>query len=599
MFKNRVLVILFVILAAMLLPLKEFAQKNENSTKLSVVNEKSLPILEKKILELMDKGVIPGLSLAVIREGKLFWHHSFGVKSTKTGQPVSDDTIFEAASISKLAFAYAVFKLVEQGKLDLDTPLMNCVTDEYIEKKFLKGKIEDERLRKITPRIVLCHSSGFPNWRGGKLEITFDPGTKYSYSGEGYVFLQRIVEKITGKQLNDFMTEMVFKPLGMKDSSFVWQDKYEQMAAFGHTMKNVASISKSNRANAAASLLTTARDLGTLVTAILNEQGLKKETITLMLKPAIKTEKSDQVLWGLGPGLVKTNCGDAFFQWGDNGDFKGFCIAFKKQKAGLVYLSNSSSGLSIAKDIVAQALGADISVLFPGFFSDNYPAHDSVYMQLIHTYLKKGINPAVEKVKMFLAELKTKENSLFKEIQQFGQTIVEQGEHQGAIKILKFAAEGSPESVPILMNLAKAYAGADQFDLSLQVMEKARALNLKKKEVKEADINWTMDWVKAIKNPLKLSMDYLKKLEGDYSGRHICLKDGVLYYFRDNASAENYRKLYPLSEDTFILKEISWFRLRFSKDKQGNIKKITGMYQSGRTDDSLRDLPKPLGEGNL
>lgn len=592
MFKNRVLVILLVTLAAMLLPLKEFTQNTDNSTKLSVVNKKSLSILEKKVLELMDKGMIPGLSLAVIREGKLFWYHGFGVKNIKTGQPVSNDTIFEAASISKLVFTYAVFKLVEQGKLDLDTPLMNYVTDEYIEKEFLKGKIEDQRLRKITPRIVLCHSSGFPNWRRRKLEITFDPGTKYSYSGEGYVFLQRIVEKITGKELNDFMTEMVFKPLGMKDSSYVWQDKYEQKAASGHTMKDVNSISKPNRSIAAASLLTTAHDLAILVAAILNDQGLKKETITLMLKPAIKTEKSDQVLWGLGPGLVKTNCGDAFFQWGDNGDFKGFCIAFKKQKAGLVYLSNSSSGLSIAKDIVAQALGADISALFPGFFSDNYPAHDSVYMQLIHTYRKKGINPAIEKMKKFLAESKTKENSLCKEIHQFGQIILEQGDYQGAVKILKFAAEDSPESVPILMDLAKAYAGADQFDLSLQIIKKARALNLKKKKVKEADIDWTMDWVKAIKNPLKLNMDYLEKLEGDFSGRHIRLKEGTLYYFRENASAENYRKLYPLSEDTFVLKEISWFRLHFSKDKKGNIIKITGMYQNGRTDDSLRDLQK-------
>lgn len=587
MFKNRVLVILFVTLAAILLPLKEFAQNNKNSAQLSVVNRNSLPILEKKVLELMDKGVIPGLSLAVIREGKLFWHHGFGVKSIKTGQPVSDDTIFEAASISKLAFAYAVFKLVEKGKLDLDTPLMNYVTDEYIEKKFLNGKIEDQRLRKITPRIVLCHSSGFPNWRREKLTIMFDPGKKYSYSGEGYVFLQHVVEKITGKKLNDFITETVFKPLGMKESSFVWQKQYRQKAAAGHTMKDVTEISKPMRANAAASLLTTARDFGTLVTAILNEQGLKKETIALMLKPAVKTEKSDKVLWGLGPGLVKTTCGDAFFQWGDNGKFKGFCIAFKKQKAGLVYFANSSFGLSIAKDIVAQALGADISALFPGFFS--YPAHDSLYMQLIHTYLKKGVNPAFEKMKKFLAESKAKENSHFKEIHQVGQTIFEQGDHQGAVKILKFAAEGCPESVRILVDLARAYVGADKFDLSLQSMEKAKALNIKKKEVKEADIDWTTDWVKAVKTPLKLSVDYLKKLEGDYSGRHIRLKEGALYYFRENASTENYRKLYPLSQDTFVLKEISRFRLRFSKDKKGNIKKVTGMYQGGETDDSLRD----------
>ncbi len=115
MLKSRVSVILFVTLAAILLPLKEFAQNESNSEKLSVVNGNSLPILEKKVLELMDKGVIPGLSLALIREGKLFWHHGFGVKSIKTGHPVSDDTIFEAASISKLAFAYAVFKLPPGG----------------------------------------------------------------------------------------------------------------------------------------------------------------------------------------------------------------------------------------------------------------------------------------------------------------------------------------------------------------------------------------------------------------------------------------------------------------------------------------------------
>src|SRR5271167_1564548 len=124
--------------------------------------------------------------MVVIRNGKTTWVHGFGIKESTTGQPVTVETVFEAASLSKPVFAYGVLKLVEQGKLGLDVPLTT-----YLPKPYIAG---DERLAKITARIVLSHRTGFPNW----------PGERFSYSGEGYIYLQRVVEKITGKPLNEY-----------------------------------------------------------------------------------------------------------------------------------------------------------------------------------------------------------------------------------------------------------------------------------------------------------------------------------------------------------------------------------------------------------
>lgn len=142
--------------------------------------------------------------------------HGFGVKNAKIGLPVTAETVFEAASLSKPVFAYGVLKLIDQGKLGLDVPLTT-----YLPKPYIDG---DERLNKITARIVLSHRTGFPNWRGKpSLKICFTPGERFSYSGEGYIYLQRVVEHITGKPLNEYITEAVFTPLGMANSSYVWR----------------------------------------------------------------------------------------------------------------------------------------------------------------------------------------------------------------------------------------------------------------------------------------------------------------------------------------------------------------------------------------
>lgn len=190
--------------------------------------------MSKLILNLMNTAEVPGLSIATIHDGKIGWIGWFGVKDTKTAERVDTQTIFPAASLSKVVFAYGALKLVDEGKLDLDAPLS----------KYFPAYVEqDDRVNLITARHVLTHRTGFPNWRppGKPLVIHFKPGERYSYSGEGFVYLQRAVEKITGQPLDQFMQMAVFGPLEMTNSSYLWQEKFEAHAVAGHTESGISS----------------------------------------------------------------------------------------------------------------------------------------------------------------------------------------------------------------------------------------------------------------------------------------------------------------------------------------------------------------------
>jgi CubicO group peptidase (beta-lactamase class C family) len=126
--------------------------------------------LEKQIPPLMKEATLPGLSAAIIKDAQLLWRRGFGVKDSVSNEPVDVDTVFEAASVSKTVFAYAVLKLTERGVIGLDTPLTK-----YAAEPFLDG---DTRLGLITARHVLSHTSGFQNWRSDRepLKIHFAPG---------------------------------------------------------------------------------------------------------------------------------------------------------------------------------------------------------------------------------------------------------------------------------------------------------------------------------------------------------------------------------------------------------------------------------------
>ena len=162
---NKLSLTLTLIAYLLFLPFESFSQQ-----------KKSFADLEKTISHLMKAGDVPGLSIAVLEKGRVVWHRGFGVMNAEIKTAVDDNTVFEAASLSKPVFAYAVLKLADSGKLDLDKPLVNYLPYKDVE--------NHERLNLITARRVLSHSTGFPNWRGGQpLKIHFTPGERFSYSG--------------------------------------------------------------------------------------------------------------------------------------------------------------------------------------------------------------------------------------------------------------------------------------------------------------------------------------------------------------------------------------------------------------------------------
>ena len=323
--------------------------------------------LRQRIPELMQQAGVQGVQIAVLDGGTTAWHASFGLANAETKAPVTAASVFEAASLSKPVFAYAVLTLVDAGLIDLDTPIV----------KYLPGRYdvgEDARLDAITPRHVLSHQSGFPNWRAGSdtLKIHFNPGDRFSYSGEGFVYLAAAVERITGQTLEASMRRTVFGPLGMTGSSYVWQSRYESLKVYNHDLLgDLAGRRTPWRANAAASLHTTAEDYARFVAAVLAGTGLRPATARALMSPQSRPDESGintataapagrfapSLAWGLGWGLEQEGESWSLWHWGDNGTTKAYVAASPRRGLGVVLFANAENGLALVPAILGEVMG--------------------------------------------------------------------------------------------------------------------------------------------------------------------------------------------------------------------------------------------------
>ncbi len=298
----------------------------------------------------MDLYNVPGVSFALIRDRRPGERVQFGVLASNAPWKVKEDSLFEACSMSKPLFSYALLKLVEEGKLDLDRSL-----DSYLPSPYLPG-LEWSGL--VTARMVLTHRTGLPNWRkggwrgGGPLHFLARPGTRFTYSGEGFTWLQAVVERITRTPLDAWMERKVLRPMGMALSSYRWRKAFEPLYAHGHDklgrLKNHAHY---YRPNAAFSLYTSPAEYARFLSALLvpgskEAWRLKPETRDLMLRGV--SPGGEGTLRSLGFAVRPFPGGALVEHGGSNGaGFRCFSFIDPARGSGLVIMTNSDSGRAL------------------------------------------------------------------------------------------------------------------------------------------------------------------------------------------------------------------------------------------------------------
>jgi CubicO group peptidase (beta-lactamase class C family) len=250
--------------------------------------------------------------------------------------------VFAAASLSKPVFAAGVMSLVDDGLLELDRPLSRYLPAPYL--------AHDEAAAAITARMVLSHTTGFPNWRqDGPLLLRWPPGTRWGYSGEGYSYLQQVVEHLVGTTLDTYMAHAVLPALGMNHSAFSWRDVDETKLALGHDVNGepLPPFRPPHWKAGAGGMFTTVSDYLAFLTHSLTESHRAFE-------PQARID--DELAWGLGWGIERVGTREAVWQWGDDPGYKNFVIGSPQQGQGVVVLTNGDRGAAVYSEVVRQLL---------------------------------------------------------------------------------------------------------------------------------------------------------------------------------------------------------------------------------------------------
>lgn len=299
---------------------------------------------------------IPALGIGFIKEGEIAQISVFG--ELEKNKPAPLNTIWNVASMTKPITALVALKLIDAGKWNLDEPIYNYYTDPDV--------ANDPRAKKLTTRIILSHQTGLPNWRGnnadGKLSFEFEPGTKYQYSGEGYEYLRKAIEKKFKKSLEKLANELIFKPLKMNDTRFTWDKKMDstRFAKWHNETGKLYETHKNTSANAADNLLTTVEDYSKFLVHILNGAGLSPKLYNEMIAEQVRINDSKH--WGLGWWIdenINSNKDFALVHGGDDIGVHTIVFIIPNTKQALLIFTNCDNGTAAFEEILVKYLGKD------------------------------------------------------------------------------------------------------------------------------------------------------------------------------------------------------------------------------------------------
>ncbi|AXT56444.1 DUF4440 domain-containing protein [Aquimarina sp. AD1] len=309
---------------------------------------------DKEIEKLLKKHNIPSIAIGLIKKGKIQQIRTFGDK--KPGESISKNSIYKVASLTKPITAFVTLKLIDEGVWNLDKPVSKYFIDEDV--KYSKY------VNKLTTRHILSHQSGFPNWRyltdNKKLSFQFKPGSKWQYSGEGFEYLRKAIEKKFNRPFEEIAQEKLFNPLRMNSTYFYWTDKIDdkQYAVEHDENGKPINYEKHTVANASANLLTTVEDYAKFLGYILNGAGLSEKTYNDFLK--VQANEKVGIDWSLGMQMLTNlpNNETAFMHTGGDYGIKTIAIILKNSKDGLVLFSNSENGMVLWQKIISEYFGA-------------------------------------------------------------------------------------------------------------------------------------------------------------------------------------------------------------------------------------------------
>lgn len=349
--------------------------------------------IEKLMPGLLKQANVPGLSMALVNEGKKVWSGGFGVCDASTGKPVTADTVFEIASVSKTIFAYAVMKLCEEGVMALDTPLVKY----WPQLPVAMGLESDPRASQITARHILSHQSGLQNWRTPEepLKFHFDPGTGFMYSGEGYYYLQSVVTHLRGKvdntkcgsyegdhkvcatDIGAYLEKQLVVPMEMHSSGYMLTENLRSNYALPHGVdgrvinKSPLTATDLARYAAAGGVLSTADDYAKFMISQFapkenDRYRLNKKSLEEMHRPQVKLPPDQKIdgatAWALGWAVQERPEGQVLVHSGGQSGYKSLVMVSPDRKTGFVMLSNSDNGGYVLYD---DHLGKILNKLLP------------------------------------------------------------------------------------------------------------------------------------------------------------------------------------------------------------------------------------------
>jgi CubicO group peptidase (beta-lactamase class C family) len=545
---------------------------------------------------------LPGLQIAVINDGQVVYKRGFGVRSTETLEPVTDRTVFAALSFSKTIFAYLVVQLADEGLLDLDRPLVSYLPKALPEYEFYRDLEGDELHTTLTARMALSHTTGLPNWRWftpeGTLGFIFEPEERFSYSGEGIYLLQLVIEEITGTGVEELARARIFEPLGLERTSFVFLSSFEDDYAVDHD-HFLAPVGRDKRdeTNAAGSAQTTAAEYATFLAAVMRGEGLSTAVREELSTPQVSIEHVrmfgplsrepiapgdvSPASWGLGWGLVESAHGLALFHTGNDRGSANYHVAFPDRGIAVVLLGNSQT-LESAAPALTELLVGDIYSPY-GFLG--YEPYDSPRHRLAEAIASSGFPSGIEQY----ASLTDVDKGIglwhvdeWGFLDSVGRELIGLQRFEEAADFYRHFTPEHPDRLSGWDRMAAAHIAMRE----LEAAREAYRAGLERSppgSQRERDFGWRLEWVGALLDPPTLPAALLREYVGDYGERHVEMRDGALYYFREGAEIQGQRRLHAISEDTFVLEDEDSFKLRFERGSDGTVSRVTASRSTFRS----------------